>query len=196
MKKIVILLFVILIGGLHLQLMAAAEEVTLTLPVEAISEVCAQPIWKGVKAVWRGVKDERQGEYLGVQKHKSNEPIYVKSKRGFVNDFGDALKSTFERCGVVFVKNTSEDLLQLSATVDKFYAESEKTLVTGLTKGTSAISIIQKRDGRTKKISLTCNIESKNMRSGKIKQLVKELNKLFSETIKLIPVEESLKQLI
>jgi uncharacterized lipoprotein YajG len=189
------------IGLMLVALVAAAEApekevVALEVPAGLVREICAQPVWNGVTAVWKGVTDERPGKAIGLQtKSKGKEPIEVFAIPTLDSVFDKALRDVFTACGMKFIDKGASETLKLSVQIKQFYAGVEKKLITGKAKAVSALTFTADKAMQTKTIDIGNDMESKEARKGDIKGLTKALNSLLAETLKQVPTTQQLRDM-
>jgi len=171
------------------------EAVTLEIPAGLVQNICTQPVWNGVTAVWSGVTDTRQDKVIGIQTKKGKEAVEVFANPSLESVFDKALREVFTACGMKIVNTPGGETLKLSAEIRQFYAGVEKKLVTGKAKCTSALTFTVDKGAQSTKIDISNDLESKEARKGDIKGLTKALNDLLVETLKQIPSTQQLREI-
>jgi uncharacterized lipoprotein YajG len=171
------------------------EVVALEVPPGLVQEVCTQPVWSGVTAVWRGVTDARPDKAIGMQTKKGKEAIEVFASPSLESVLDKALRQIFTACGMKLVQTPGGEQLRLAVEIKQFYAGVEKKLVTGKAKATSMLTFTADKGIQTKTIDIGNDLESKDVRKGDIKGLTKALNNLLAETLKQVPATRELREL-
>lgn len=174
---------------------ASTVSIQLAAPAGIEKEACPVPIWKNLTASWKGVRDSRSSQEIGLQTQKGKEPIQVISLPALDLVFDASLKNLLTACGMKLTTAENGSTLNLSAEIKEFYAGVEKKLLTGKGVAKSSITFIANRGGTSSSVTVGYEMESKKIRSGDIKQLTKTINDLFAETLKQIPATEEMKDL-
>ena len=172
------------------------ETVALEVPAGLAQQICKQPVWNGVIAVWKGVTDERPEKAIGLQTRKNGkDPIEVFASPTLDSVLDKALREVFTACGMKFTDKGGSETLKLSVQIKQFYAGVEKKLITGKAKATSALTFTADKAMQTRTIDIGNDMESKEARKGDIKGLTKALNSLLAETLKQVPTTQQLREL-
>lgn len=186
----------VLMTALVLGFGLSAEEplkITLSNPPDLTAQTCATPIWRNLEVKWLGVTDGRELKEVGIQTQKNKEPVLIYSDKPLEKVYDDALTDMFSKCGMKFVKN--DDAVQLSVEIREFNAGSSKKFLTGKSDAKSKLAFLTEHNGQTTQVVIGCDLESKNIRQAKLKQLEKTLNTLFVETLKEVFRSTELKDL-
>ena len=143
---------------------------------------------------WKGVADKRESEEVGVQTQKGKEEIPIYSEPPLKEIVDNTLKKLFTSCGMK-LNVKGDDATTLSAEIREFYVGVEKKLLTGKSRAVSSIAFLTRHGQQSSTVVVGFEMESKKIRSGKLKQLEKTLNELFIETIKQIPETKEMREL-
>ena len=195
MKRIAAALF---IAALIIPAAAAAQEtptIALTAPAGLVQQACPQPVWQNASFVWKGVTDKRTSPELGAQTQKGKDPIPVMASPPIAQAFDATLRDLLPACGMKLSDKGGADAIELSAEIREFYTGVEKKFFTGKSTAKSSIAFHTRQGGRSSSVTVGCELESKKVRSGDIKQLQKTVNELFVETLKQIPATQEMKDL-
>ncbi|MFH1654164.1 MAG: YajG family lipoprotein [Pseudomonadota bacterium] len=181
--KRTVTLFTIIISLVFVSNLYAAESVSISLeqPKNISRAACPVPLWNDEKIVWDGVKDMRESAEIGLQTKKGKEPIDILADPLLTEVMDKALQNFLKTCGLNLVKDNTSP--HLSAKIVDFYAGVNKKILTGSTTAKSVITLTKKIGYGTSDITMNCEIESKGMRSGKLKKITETLNNLLLETL-------------
>jgi len=176
---------------------SAAEEpvVRFEMPQGFFEQVCKEPEWKGVVAIWGGVTDLRGSPSIGRQVKKGGEQIPVISDPSLEVVMNDALKDLFEECGMSFVEKASPGTLSLSAEIKSFDVNVIKNTFSNSAASESMIRFVAQKGTKSQIIDVGVELESKGAGGGKLKALKKAANNLLLETLREIPKNEHMREL-
>jgi len=160
-----------------------------------IASLCESQQFKGKKLYWKGVVDGRTEKSVGVQDQKGKESIKVYADPEIATVLSDSLASLFRTCGMDLMKKPEEEGTYLSATLHEFFVDVDKKLVSGTSASKASITFSMDKSGIVQSITLGTEIDSKGMRSRKLKQLQKSADLLLMELIETIAESEDLKKM-
>ncbi|HQG13825.1 MAG: putative lipoprotein [bacterium ADurb.Bin270] len=173
-----------------------AASITLTSPDAAkIASLCESQQFKGKKLYWKGVIDGRTEKSVGVQDQKGKESIKVYADPEISAVLSDSLAGLFRTCGMELMKKPEEEGNSLSATLHEFFVDVDKKLMSGISASKASITFSMDRSGIAQSITLGTEIDSKGVRSRKLKQLQKSADLLLMELIEAIAESDDLKKM-
>lgn len=196
MKNILTVVIIIFMGLVSANLFAEESiPIDFSIPSGLAKQACPSPIWNNLSVQWMGVKDKRSDPDVGIQTQKDKDPIPVVSSVPLEKVFDNTLRDLFQTCGMKFATSADENTLKLSAEIRNFYVGVQKKFLTGKSEAKSNIAFSAIKGNQAQSITVGYETDSKNIRSGNIKQLQKTLNSLFVDTIKQIPTTQEIKDL-
>lgn len=167
---------------------------SLTLPPNFASQICAKlPKHEG-RVVWKGVQDKRVQSELGYEsKKKFKDPIAIYANPELEVIFEDALKQILTSCGWTLVKEAEPNVLKLSAQIEEFQANVERGIILGKGKAGSRLVLIGELPQKEWKSKVGYEIEFKSTRGLSLKRIRDTLNELFAKTLEQVPSIEALR---
>ncbi len=182
--------------SLHAQESLEREEISLAVSPGFFQNLCTYPEWKGQKVFWKGVEDQRpQGPLGRVSKKKGKDLVQVYANPDLERVLAENLQRLFQDCGLTLLSAPSGEVPSLRVTVQNFYAEEEKGLVTGKGKARSRLSFEVQRPGRKLTASVGYELEYKQTRKRGIERLQKVLQELLEKTLVEVTRNDSLQKL-
>lgn len=169
--------------------------VELQTPEGFASKICPSQKWKNIPFVWEGVTDSREDKAVGSQVTGSKEPIDITPVPPLESVLDKAIPELLEACGMKQVKKSDENAARIAVEVESFHAGVTKTLFTGKGTAESWFKITVRKGPSTETAKFGYEMESKGMRSGKIKQLKKTLDDLLFQTLSELPKADPIKSL-
>jgi uncharacterized lipoprotein YajG len=194
-------IFITLISFFALGSLKAQAEpstiVTLEAPGTLAKQICPQPLWNNITAVWGGVKDERPAPEVGGQDQgKGKDPLSVFSSIPLNQVFDQALRKILPVCGIKLIDSGTDEELHLSIEINDFYSGVNKKFFTSTAKSTSKLTVIAQHSGATTlMVNVGDEIESKRGRQKDVKQMTASLNELLADTIKQMVQSKELQTL-
>lgn len=175
--------------------LAAAQPPAIQLepPSLEFQKWCPAPIWRGVKAKWKGMKDLRPQPELATL--DSDPPVALYPSRPLGEVFDQSIRELFQVCGIQWVPEGQETAWEIEGTVEKFESGQQKGVFISKTQAKSQVKILAKSFNRGVEAQVGYEIELKGSRFKSFKKIESSLQELFRETLQQLSKSPQLKGL-
>ena len=163
----------------------------------SFEKVCEGQPWKGKRVLWGGVNDRRLDSPLGVLQKRGNTQVVLVSEKPLNYVFEKALQKMFDDCGSRFVGDEDVFDVAFSVEIERFYASTDKKLLTGKGSAESKVVIqLKKSDQTVSEVESEIRLEEKRIRQKNVKQLTRVIEELFRKTLDQIPQLKELQKVM
>lgn len=185
MKNIITFIFISLILLSSTQVFAEQDTtLDLTLPLGFEQSICKTKIWSGINVIWNGVKDERENKSVATVYNKKGEELYTyNTLQPLTAYFDQYIPKLLGHCGLNFVKKNEPHTYTLTAIINNFSANMDKSLVKSKTSAEGRLSLNFDMDYSNVDVKVAYLMDNKGAAFKSKKQLQKMLTELLHGTI-------------